>query len=99
MFRHVVMFTWADSVDDAHVAATADALSALPGKVDTIRNFVHGPDAGLAETNADYVVVADFDDVAGYETYRDNADHRAMIAAHIAGHVSQRMAVQYEIDD
>ena len=99
MFRHVVMFTWADSVDDDHIAATSSALSALPAKIDTIRKYVHGPDAGLVETNADYVVVADFDDVAGYEVYRDNADHQAMIAAQIAGHVSQRMAVQYSIDD
>jgi len=93
------MFTWADSVDDAHVAATSAALDALPHKIDTIRNYVHGPDAGLSDANADYVVVADFDDAAGYETYRDHTDHQAMIGAQIAGHVSQRMAVQYTIDD
>lgn len=98
MFRHVVMFSWADSVDDAHVAATSAALSALPAKIDTIRNYVHGPDAGLAATNADYVVVADFDDAAGYEIYRDHPDHQAMIGAQIAGHVAQRMAVQYSVE-
>jgi hypothetical protein len=97
MFRHVVMFSWSDTVDDAHVAAAAEAFDALPAKVDVIRSYVHGRDAGLAPGNADYVVVADFDDADGFTTYRDHPDHVALVQRFIAGFTAQRLAVQYRI--
>ncbi|MFT7394255.1 MAG: hypothetical protein ACI83Y_001932, partial [Candidatus Azotimanducaceae bacterium] len=49
MFRHVVMFTWADGIDDAHVAATTAAFDALPGKVEVIESYVYGPNVGTAD--------------------------------------------------
>jgi hypothetical protein len=45
--------------------------------------------------NFDYVVVADFDSVEGYVTYRDHLVHTAFIADMIAGRVAERSAVQY----
>lgn len=89
------MFSWADSVDDAHVAATSAAFDALPSKVSVIRSYVHGPNVGHAETNADYVVVADFDDADGFATYRDHPDHVALVQSLIGPHTTQRLAVQY----
>lgn len=97
MYRHVVMFRWAEDVDASHVSKTGVALDDLPAKVDTIRSYVHGPNVGVADGNYDYVVVADFDDEAGYVVYRDHPDHVALIAADVAGRVVDRAALQYEI--
>ena len=97
MFRHVVMFRWNEDVTIDEVGATGRALDALPGLVPTIRDYRHGGDAGVNSGNFDYVVVADFDDVDGYLTYRDHPDHQALIAEHIAGRVADRAAVQYEV--
>ncbi len=79
------------------VSATGRALDALPALVPTIRGYRHGGDAGVNSGNFDYVVVADFDDVEGYLAYRDHPDHQALIAAHIAGRVADRAAVQFEV--
>ncbi len=98
MFRHVVMFIWADDVDDDHIAAAGHALDTLPAKIDTIRSYVHGRDAGLGPTNANYVLVADFDDVDGFATYRDHPDHVAVVRQYFAKHTAQRMAVQHHVD-
>lgn len=99
MFRHVVMFRWSpDATDEAKAAVTA-GLAELPGAIDAIRAYRFGPDHGLAETNFDYVVVADFDDEAAYLAYRDDETHQQLIRERIAPIVAERVAVQYVIDD
>lgn len=95
-FRHVVMFKWADHVDDAHVDKVRDGLDALPTEIDVIRSYVHGPDVGVSDGAYDYCVVADFDDVDGYVTYRDHPQHVQFVAELIKEHISDRAAIQYE---
>jgi hypothetical protein len=95
MFRHVVMFRWADGVDDAHVAEVARRLDELPRLISVIETYRHGPDAGVNTGNFDYVAVADFDSADDYVTYRDHPVHAAFIADMIAGRVAERAAVQY----
>ena len=58
-----------------------------------------GADAAVNDGNFDYVVVADFDDVAGYLAYRDHPAHQAAITEHIAPIVAERAAVQYQLED
>jgi hypothetical protein len=95
VFRHVVLFRWADHVDDAHVDRVAAGLDGLPGTISEIRAYHHGRDAGLADTNYDYVVVGDFDDEAAYLTYRDHPVHRKLVDDLFTGNVAERAAVQY----
>ncbi|MFW2332997.1 Dabb family protein [Ilumatobacter sp.] len=95
-FRHVVMFKWEDHVDDDHVEQVRAGLSALPPVIDVIRSYVHGTDVGVSEGTYDYVVVADFDDVADFHTYRDHPQHVQLIEELIKGHVADRAAIQYE---
>ena len=96
MFRHVVMFKWTDDVDDAHVARVGEGLDQLARTIGEIRDYRHGPDAGINADNHDYVVVGDFDSAADYETYRDHPTHQELIRDLIAGRISARAAVQYE---
>lgn len=96
--RHVVMFRWKDGVSAEHVEATGRGLAELPALVPSIRRYVFGPDLAINPGNFDYVVVADFDDVLGYTTYRDHPDHKKFIATYTADYVAERAAIQYEID-
>lgn len=98
MIRHVVVFRWNDSITDAHLAAMSAALDALPGLIPAIASYRHGPDLGIAPTNYDYVIVADFDSTDDFAVYRDHPDHQRMIAEHIVERVADRAAVQYEIE-
>lgn len=95
MFRHVVMFRWADDVDTAHVGEIARRLDELPDAIEEISSYRHGADALVNDGNFDYVVVADFDSVDDYMVYRDHPVHLAVIADVIAGRVAERAAVQY----
>ena len=95
MFRHVVMFRWADGVDDAHIAEVARRLDELPVAIPVIRSYRHGVDARVNDGNFDYVVVADFDSDDDYVVYRDHPVHAAFIADALTGRVADRAAMQY----
>lgn len=95
-FRHVVMFKWADHVDAEHVEKVSSGLSALPAEIDVIRSYVHGSDVGVSEGTYDYAVVADFDNVGDFRTYRDHPQHVLLIAELIKDHVTDRAAIQYQ---
>jgi Stress responsive A/B Barrel Domain len=99
MFRHVVMFRWSTEASADQKDRVAAALGELPSAIPTLRSYRFGPDAAVNEGNFDYVVVADFDDVAGYLTYRDHPAHQAVVTEHIAPIVAERTAVQYRLED
>jgi hypothetical protein len=99
MFRHVVILRWTEVATPEQRAAVPTALATLPAQIPQIRSYLVGIDAGLAPTgNSDLVVVADFDDVAGYETYRDHPVHQDLIARFIRPILESRAAVQHELD-
>lgn len=95
-FRHVVMFKWCDHVDGDHVGRVRDGLDALPPQIAQIRTYAHGADVGVAEGNFDYVVVADFDNVDDWRTYRDHPAHVLFVEELIKGNVEHRAAVQFQ---
>ena len=78
MFRHIALFRWAEGVTTEQIADLGEALYALPAVIPEIRSYRFGADVGLGEHNFDYAVVADFDGVEDFRTYRDNPDHRAV---------------------
>lgn len=96
MFRHVVMFRWSDEATDEAKDAALAAVGRLPDQIDAIRSYSIGTDAGVNEGNYDACVVADFDDVEGYLTYRDHPAHVAAVKDLLAPNAAARAAVQYE---
>lgn len=98
MIRHVVVLRWtADATPDQH-QAVVEALTALPEAISQIVSYRVGTDLGLAEGNADLVVIADFASVADYVAYRDDATHQDLIATLIKPILASRLATQYEFD-
>lgn len=80
MIHHIAMFRFRDDVDDATIAELRADLLALPDKIGTIRSYRVGRDVGLREGTWDMVVVAGFDDDAGYMVYREHPDHLPVVA-------------------
>jgi hypothetical protein len=96
MFRHVVLFTWTQDASQEQKDALASGLTTMPAAVDTIRAYSFGPDAGLGPANRDFAVVADFDDKAGYLTYRDHPAHRDLVNRLVTPIVAERAGIQFE---
>jgi hypothetical protein len=97
MIRHCVTLTFSPDATAAQLAAVEAGLTGLPGSIPEIRAYSFGRDLGLAEGNATFVVVGDFDDVAGYVAYRDHPAHQQVIVDCIRPILVGRSAVQYEV--
>lgn len=69
MLRHVAMFRWKDGVSDPEKIAARDALAALKHQVPSVVEYTVGFDIGRNPNNWDMVLVSDFEDVAGLESY------------------------------
>ncbi|MEU0482908.1 Dabb family protein [Streptosporangium sp. NPDC006013] len=97
MFRHVVLFTWAQEATDEQRGRVATELGKLPEAIAEIRSYTLGTDAGVNPGNHQFAVVADFDGVDDYLVYRDHPLHQAVIAEHIKPIVASRAAIQFEL--
>ena len=97
MIRHVVLFSWKPEATAEQVQALGAELAKMPAAVGSIRAYKFGPDAGINPANSDYVVVADFDDAAGYVSYRDDPAHRELVARYVTPILASRAAIQFEI--
>ncbi|GAA3021069.1 Dabb family protein [Streptosporangium longisporum] len=97
MFRHVVLFTWAEESTGEQRARVAEELGKLPAAIPEIRAYTLGADAGVSPGNHQFAIVADFDGVDEFVTYRDHPLHQAVIAEHIKPIMDTRAAVQFEV--
>ena len=93
--RHIVTLTFRDGTTERDAEAIAAALRELPEQIPELRSYVVGVDAGLSEGNASLAVVADFDSVEDWQTYRDHPAHQAVITQQIVPVLAGRSAVQH----
>lgn len=93
--RHVAMFRFAAGVTDEQRRSVAAGLAEVAASVPTIRSYAFGPDLDLREGTWDWAVVADFDDVAGFEAYRDDPRHLRLISEVLQPILAERAGVQF----
>ncbi len=97
MIRHIALLTFLDSATDAQVQAVDDALATLPALIPSLKSYSVGRDLGITEGNASFAVVADCATLDDYIAYRDNPQHRRIIAELIVPILAARTGSQYEI--
>ena len=92
----MAVFRWVEGTSAVDVDAFAAGLAGLPALIPSIRSYRFGPDAGLGlSANADYAVVADFDDVEGYAVYAAHPAHQDVIVRLLRPLVAERLSVQF----
>ncbi len=96
MIRHVVLFAWKPGTNPGQVDQIVSELRNLAATIPAIRSYSCGPDAGIVTGNFDFAVTADFDDEAGFLSYRDDPGHRDIVQRLITPIAAQRAAAQFE---
>ncbi len=96
LLTHVALFTWKPGTTDEQVAELSAGLAALPGLIPEIKGYRFGPDAGLAQGNVDFGVVAAFDSAEGYRAYAAHPAHRDVIERLIQPIRDVRTGLQFE---
>lgn len=98
-FRHVAMFRWADHVEPDHAERVRAAYDELAESATGLRHHAHGNDVGVSEGTFDFLVVAEFDDIAAWRAYRDHPTHVLLVEELIVGHVAERAGGQFQTPD
>ena len=95
MLQHVVAITWNDQVPPNYAETVSVVLQEMASHISSVREYHCGPDLGVSTAvNADYLIVAEFDDVAGWREYDENALHNEIRAKYFAPYVGSRSAAQ-----
>jgi hypothetical protein len=97
--QHAVLFRFVDDVDEARVAALAAGLDTMPAATGAVApdKYRHGRALKLHPESWDYAVVADFDSVEAFATYRDHPEHRALVRDLLTPIITERASMQFEL--
>lgn len=96
MIQHSVALTWNDAVPPGHADACVDALMAMSRAIHTIREYRCGADLGLsAPANADFLIMATFDDEDGWRHYDEHPLHNEIRAKFFKPYTASRTAGQF----
>ena len=96
MIVHVVTFAFRDDVSAEQLDAIDAALEELPGRIEGLRNYLHGRDLRLREGTGDYAVVAVVDDTDALAGYLDHPAHVHAVQTYVVPVTQSRQAVQME---
>ena len=96
MIQHIVAFTWNESVPVNHSQVCVKVLMNMVEQIDSVREYRCGANLGVsAAANADFVVVATFDDVEGWRKYDVSPLHDEVRAQYFKPYIATRMAAQF----
>lgn len=73
------------------------ALAGLPSVIPELRDYRFGADAGVADGNWDFAVVADVDDANAWRAYFDHPAHQKVLVELLRPLLAERAAIQFEI--
>jgi hypothetical protein len=97
-FRHVVLFRWKPGTPASELESLERALAALPGQIPEIRRYRFGRDAGQANGNFDFAIVADFADADAWRRYVDHPAHAKLVSERVRPIVAERAATQFRVE-
>lgn len=98
-FRSVLLYRWAEGIDDEHVARLGRALDELAAHAPGVRNLTHGVDTGGIGGSYDYVVVVDVDTAADWRTVRDHPAYILLVEELVTNHVADQASGQFRVAD
>ena len=97
MIRHVVLWTFKDSVAPAEQAAIVAAVSALATRVPSLRSLEVGENVSPARAQGyTHILLETFDDRDGLAAYASHPDHLPVLAR-LRDAVAQLLALDLEV--
>lgn len=100
MILHIVFFNWKDDVSKEQIDKVNQAVADLRGAIPEVKGLVWGSDLGFRDGNANWGLMALFQDRAGWQAYQDHAAHKTLVSDYVAPiRVGGRQAIQIEVPE
>lgn len=101
MIRHIVMLSFIDEANghskEENIEIIRAMTIALPKKINTIRGIETAVNAPCADqTNADFLLVADFDTIEDVKAYQVHPEHQKILAI-IVKTTHKRSCIDFEL--
>jgi hypothetical protein len=97
--RHVVLFRFDPSVDEADRRKAAEALRAMAPGIPSVRQLAVGANVGRTPPNYDLGIEVLFDDQDGFAAYAASEPHRHAWEDVVRPLVAEVAAIQFEVED
>ncbi len=95
MLQHVVAITWNDQVPPDYAETVSAVLREMVSQISSVRAYNCGPDLGISTAvNANYLIVATFDDEGGWRQYDEDAAHNEIRAKYFKPYIASRASAQ-----
>jgi len=97
--RHINLLRWKDGTTQAAVDALGGELQRMAREIPEVRTLSYGPDLGLMDGNADFIIQEEFDDAGAFRRYAAHPAHERMIRDFLRPILAARHAIQFIASD
>lgn len=96
MIVHIVLMNWNKTLDGKEIENIDSAFARLPALIPEIKSYRFGADLGLFDGNADYALIAEFDNAEDMRVYSTHPDHIDLLKAATGPLLDSYQALQFE---
>ena len=95
--HHINLLGWKDGTTQAAVDELRGELQRMAGAIPEVRTLSYGPDLGLMDGNADFVITEEFDDADAFRRYLAHPAHERMVRDFLRPILASRHAIQFTV--
>jgi hypothetical protein len=95
--HHINLLSWKDGTTQAAVDALGAELERMAGEIPEVRALCYGPDLGLMDTNADFIISVEFADAGAFRRYLAHPAHQRMVRDVLRPILASRHAIQFTV--
>jgi hypothetical protein len=97
--HHINLLRWKDGTTQTAVAQLGSELQRMAGEIPEVRTLSYGPDIGLMDGNADFIISEEFDDADAFRRYLAHPAHERMVRDFLRPILASRHAIQFTAPD
>jgi hypothetical protein len=93
--HHINLLSWKDGTTRTTVEALGAELERMAGEIPEVRALRYGPDLGLMDSNADFIISLEFADA--FRRYLAHPAHQRMVRDVLWPILASRHAIQFTV--
>ena len=98
MIKHIVLLTWKENVSQEQINAVTAGFRSLGEEIEEVVGYEFGQDAQIFKGNADYALVAEFQNESDLRAYVVHPRHQELLAKVTGPLLKSFQSVQFNVD-